>query len=465
MAVSRSENKPEKKSGHDAQSLHALIAELTGMIEELRREVKALREENAQLRSGLQEAQRAALRQAAPFRIKENKRVENPKPPGRKKGHEGSCRSRPPKVDRKVEVALDRCPHCGGKSFAEVSARCQWIEEIPPITPVVTELATYEGRCQQCQSKVHSTHPLQVSTAGGAAATHLGPRALALAADLNKRHGLSTRKSCRILEELFGLRISPGGLIQALGRLAHKLTPTYEALIEQLRSAPVVHADETSWWVGGPKWWLWVFSNAHTTVYEVQPSRAGQVVEQMLGSDFKGVLVSDCLNSYDGLSGLQHKCYAHHHKAIAQAMEKHSRQGAGFLRQVRILLYAAGGLKKAQLPLERFGPMRAALEQAADRLLNHPRDDPLEERVRNRLFKQRDHLFTFLDHEAVEATNNLAERQLRPAVIARKLSCGNKTPKGARHWKILTSLAATCGQQDSSYIDLVASAAVLYPAT
>ena len=110
-------------------------------------------------------------------------------------------------------------------------------------------------------------------------------------------------------------------------------------------------------------------------------SRAEQVVEQMLGSDFKGVLVSDCLNSYDGLSGLQHKCYAHHHKAIAQAMEKHSRQGAGFLRQVRILLYAAGGLKKAQLPLERFGPMRAALEQAADRLLNHPRDDPLEERT------------------------------------------------------------------------------------
>ncbi len=159
----------------------------------------------------------------------------------------------------------------------------------------------------------------------------------------------------------------------------------------------MVHADETSWWVGGPKWWLWVFTNAHTTVYEVRPTRAGQVVEQMLGSD--------CLNSYDGLSGLQHKCYAHHHKAIAEAMEQHPRQGAGFLHEVRILLYAAGGLKKAQLPLERFRPMRAALEQAADRLLNHARDDPLEERVRNRLFKQRDHLFTFLDHEAVEATN------------------------------------------------------------
>ena len=158
---------------------------------------------------------------------------------------------------------------------------------------------------------------------------------------------------------------------------------------------------------------------------------------QMLGSDFKGVLVSDCLNNYDGLSGLQHKCYAHHHKAIAEAMQKHPRQGAGFLHEVRILLYAACGLKKAQSPPERFRPMRAALEQAADRLLNHARDDPLEERVRNRLFKQRDHLFTFLDHAALEATNNLAKRQLRPAVIARKISCGNKTPNAALKWFLL----------------------------
>ena len=111
--------------------------------------------------------------------------------------------------------------------------------------------------------------------------------------------------------------------------------------------------------------------------------------------------------------------------------------------------------------VKRAGEFSAAL----DSITEATGGDPLEERVRNRLFKQRDHLFTFLDHEEVEATNNLAERQLRPAVIARKLSCGNKTPKGARHWKILTSLAATCGQRDSSYIDLVASAAVLYPAT
>ena len=80
---------------------------------------------------------------------------------------------------------------------------------------------------------------------------------------------------------------------------------------------------------------------------------------------------------------------------------------------------------------------------------------------RRRLEKQQDRLFTFLDVEEVEATNNLAERQLRPAVIARKVSRGNKTPKGAHTWEILTSLAATCAQQAESFAHLVSQSALL----
>ena len=81
--------------------------------------------------------------------------------------------------------------------------------------------------------------------------------------------------------------------------------------------------------------------------------------------------------------------------------------------------------------------------------------------MRNRLRKQQDHLFTFLDYPAVDATNNLAERQLRPAVISRKLSCGNKTPKGANTWAILASLAATSQQRGDPFLEPVAHAVVL----
>jgi len=107
---------------------------------------------------------------------------------------------------------------------------------------------------------------------------------------------------------------------------------------------------------------------------------------------------------------------------------------------------------------------RADLERKLEELLAKPRPTNVEEKVRRRLAKQKDHLFTFLDHAQVDATNNLAERQLRPAVIARKVSCGNKTLRGARTWEILTSLAATCLQRGESFTTLATQASLLNPA-
>jgi hypothetical protein len=127
------------------------------------------------------------------------------------------------------------------------------------------------------------------------------------------------------------------------------------------------------------------------------------------------------------------------------------------------MLRAAAALQdqKALLSPGTFDNLRQALQHKALQLLEPPRSEPNEEAVRNRLNKQRDHLFTFLDHDGVDATNNLAERQLRPAVIARKISCGNKTQRGARTWQILASLAATCTQRASSFIAELARAAPL----
>jgi len=110
----------------------------------------------------------------------------------------------------------------------------------------------------------------------------------------------------------------------------------------------------------------------------------------------------------------------------------------------------------AQHQIEEMRPEASAFDHLALLMPDRP-----PEAVRNRLNKQRDHLFTFLDYDGVDATNNLAERQLRPAVIARKISCGNKTPKGARTWQILASLAATCVQRANSFIDTLARAAPL----
>jgi Transposase IS66 family len=121
-----------------------------------------------------------------------------------------------------------------------------------------------------------------MSLATGASGVQLGPRALALAADLNK--GLSMRKTYR---------------------LAAKVKPQYDAIAAALRQAPVVHSDETSWWVAGPGWWLWVFATQLLTFYVVAQSRGRELLNDILGKDFGGVLVSDCLAIYDDATALQ----------------------------------------------------------------------------------------------------------------------------------------------------------------
>ena len=187
------------------------------------------------------------------------------------------------------------CPHCGG-AVHDVKPVEQYIEDIPPVRVHVTRLVTHTGRCRRC-GEVRSRHPMQVSLADGCAKVQLGPRVLAFVADLKHTAGLSFWKICGVLSEMFGLTVSPGGLSHALARLADRVRPTYDLLCQEIRAGPVVHADETGWWVGGPGWWLWVFARPDITVYRVEHSRASIVVKQMLGDDFGGVLVSDCLSS------------------------------------------------------------------------------------------------------------------------------------------------------------------------
>ncbi len=446
------------------EELIQIILRQAGVIEQLQKEladlkqqIKDLNDRNDGLGSKLQELERKAARQAAPFRIEDKDRVPQPKKPGRPKGHPGSCRAIPDQVDEEIVVPLKTCPECG----REVGLRrqvVQYIEELPVVRPRVIKLTTEEAACPCCQKAVRSTHPLQVSLARGAAGVQLGPRALGVAAQLNKQHGLTVRKTCAVLRELFQLRLSPGGLTQALARMAGKLEPAYQNLMAQLRAGPCVHSDETSWWVGGPGYWLWVFASRGITVYQVARGRGRNIVAAALGEHFAGVLVSDCLATYDDVNPRQQKCYSHHLKAIQQAGEG---QPSAWLEELRWLLQDAMALKHQPLEPAEKARCRAALEARACQLLAAPRPTNLEEKVRRRLAKQQDHLFTFLDVAEVEATNNLAERQLRPAVIARKVSCGNKTPQGAHTWEILASLAATSVQRAQSFALLVSQAALL----
>jgi len=430
--------------------LREALAVRDAQIEQLRQLIK-------QLQDRIEELERAAARQAAPFRRKDKDRKppEQHGKPGRKPGHPPARREEPPHIDDHVEMPLEGCPHCGGP-VEDVHPCEQIIEDLPPVRPHVTRLITYTGRCRRC-GEVRSTHPMQVSTATGAAKVHLGARALALGALLNKHLGLPMRPTCRVLRHLGGLRLTPGGLAQALHRVGDRARGSFLELVAGLRSQPGVYADETSWWVGGAGSWLWVFTTPDRTIYRVENSRGKDVVFDTLGAHFAGVLTSDCLASYENLPFTMHKCYAHHLKAIAQARDRKPEDQRAYLNELTALLHAAMMLDRMRgdLPPPEFARIRQHLGHRADALILPARADPDEERVANRLRKRRQWLFTFLDHPGIEATNNRAERALRPAVIARKLSCGNKTNRGKRTWEILASLAATCHQRGQDFVEFL----------
>jgi transposase len=426
--------------------------------QELRARVAALEGALRELQEELEGQARAAARQAAPFRRRPRLKVppDQKKRPGRREGHPGAYRRAPDHVDEHVEAPLAGCPCCGGPLVA-VEAIEQLIEDLPPRRPYITRVVTYKGTCPRC-GEVKGAHPLQMSEATGAAKVQLGPRAVALAAYLNKQAGLTTRTACGVLDRLGGLRVTPGGLCQALRRAAAKFAPIYDRLIEDLRRAAAAFADETSWFVGEPGHRLWGFSSADTTAFVVDPHRDHGVPLRVLGPDFAGMLVSDCLSSYDPLPYRKHKCVAHHQKAIAEARARPDTPDPDYLKQWALLFTMVCALwrHRAGLGEEEFVRQRTHLEAWCDRLLAEPRGQPGDEAIRQRLGKQRDSLFGCLYEPAAEPTNNRAERAFRWAVIARKVSCGNKTEAGKRCFEVLASVGRTWAQRSQDFASYLA---------
>jgi transposase len=331
-----------------------------------------------------------------------------------------------------------------------------------------THFITFSGYCQECHKRVRSRHPDQTSQATGAAGVLVGPRAKALAADLKHRLGVSYEKVSEVFRDSFGLKVSRSGWCQADAKLASRARGVYEELIEIIRQCSVVHADdivpmpfrETGWRIGTLAAWLWVFTNRDATVYAIRDNRSSDVVVDVLGREFQGILASDCFLAYDDkrLSAwLKQKCMSHLLKDLKEMKESKSGRALQFARQMTTVLQEALELKKQRSSLDPFTYFQRTrdLESRLDLLISAERrlSDPDNARFAKRLRKHRSHLLRFLYVNELEATNNLAERRIRPAVITRKTNGCNRTKPGAETHAILSSILVTCRQHSIPILD------------
>jgi hypothetical protein len=258
--------------------------------------------------------------------------------------------------------------------------------------------------------------------------------------------------------------VSRSGWCQADQRLAETARPVYQELIDVVRSSSVVHADETGWRIGILSAWLWVFANQEVTVYAIRDNRSSDVVVEILGKKFKGILTSDCFVAYDDkrlADWIKQKCLAHLLKDLKEMEESKTGRAVQFARDGTAVLRAALMLKveKPSLDPATFAQRAQALETQLDVLISKRRNLKDRDNVRfaKRLRKHRPHLLRFLYVDGLDATNNLAERQLRPGVIIRKTNGCNRSKGGADTHSVLTSVLVTCRQHSIPILDYMVS--------
>jgi len=399
--------------------------------------------------AALEEELRGARRQAAPF--SKDRPKDKPKPPGRKAGHRGAYRPAPPpeEVSEIIRFPLKRCPRCGGAVKRVLDNAPIYQSDLPESRPVIRRFETQRGWCERCRKMVRSRHPDQTSTATGAAGNQLGPNALALAADLKHRLGLSFRKVADFFQTHFGIRVSPGALAQAGHRLAARARPIYEKLQHEARTSPAVHADETGWRIAARGAWLWTFATPKLTLYRIAQSRGHEVVHEVLGKAFAGRFVSDGLPTYDAVGAQSRQlCLAHLIRRAAELEKAKSRGTVRFPRAVLRILRRALALKSRSPTHSARGLAvgRGQIEAALDRLLRYHLIDPDNERLGAPLCAWG------APADLPGRSGSGADQQPGGAAVAPCGDCaktvgGNRTARGACTHAVLASLAATCCQR------------------
>jgi transposase len=287
----------------------------------------------------------------------------------------------------------------------------------------------------------------------------VGPRAVALAAWASKGLGLPAAKVARLLGQL-GLKVSAGGVVQALHRAGRRATPTYQALVGGIRASPVVAPDETGWRVAGRRAWLWAFAGQGVVVYRIAAGRGFKDAAVVLGADDAGVLERDGWAPYRQFTTAAHQsCLAHLLRRCAELLEDAQRGQAKTPHAVRRILQAALAARDArdagQLDAAQVVAEAERLRAAVDRLLAGRTVYAPTRRLLDHLGRERDALFTFLLRDDVQATNWRAEHAIRPAVVCRKAWGGNRTWTGAQTWQALSSILATAAVQQRDPVSVL----------
>lgn len=434
----------ENKKPQTLDEAWGIIQEQAKLIELLQQRIEQLEKEIDNLKKGQSKG--------PPSFVKESNQKRRKKKRGPKLGHNfwGFLRSKR-EVDETKEWFLGECPDCGGKVSPSVEKTQRYEIDIPPVEPIVRCHVIGRHWCGNCKRLVSASIPGLLPNTPFSQNIHLQT------AHFKYGLGLSLEKIQALFYEVYSLNIASGTLSEMLSRLGDRMESAYDLLHEGIHSAQVLNGDETGWRVDGVNHWLWSFSCSAFVYYHIDKSRGQNVVSTILGESFAGVLVSDFYNAYNLICALKQKCWVHVLRDIKKIEKEYIKDeiALSFAKKLKRQIKRALSLKAKQADLEisafkkRAQVVKVAIQNALEATSNHP----AVRRLSKRLLKYHNELFLFLEYEGVPAHNNDAERQIRPAVLMRKISYQNASQRGAKTQAILMSVIQTCRKRKLSFFE------------
>jgi transposase len=315
--------------------------------------------------------------------------------------------------------------------------------ELPEIKPSVTEYQRHRLTCR-CGTVTCGALPAGVPTG------QAGPRLIAFSGLLMSCFRQSKRRAALFLSMILNQPACPGWMVSLQKLAAEAVQPAYDELVRQLPQQAVLYIDESPTKEGKTKSWIWTFVAATFTLFATRTSRAADILDQWLGKTYAGVIHCDRARMYWSFGRLQW-CWAHLKRDIQGLIDSpcHTarRLGRDLMRPTKELFalwqkVRDGTLSRAAF-VEQMKPIRAEVESLLLRGYFNARVSGFCKG----LWEHRQNLWTFVEVEGVEPTNNAAEQALRQAVIWRKLSFGTQSAEGSRFVERLLTVVETCRRQ------------------
>jgi transposase len=397
-----------------------------------------------------------------------------PPPPGQDKrqrggqpGHPKHERSLFPQeqIDQFFDHPLHGCPCCGGQLRLNggLALVVQQVDLVPAKVTVQQHTCP-EYWCVHCERPYKAALPKHVAVGG-----LVGPRLTTLIAYLKGFCHASFSTVRKFLRDVAQVTISRGQLRKVIGKVSSALDDPYQELLETLPAEGVLNVDETGHKDNGKRMWTWCFRASLYTLFRVDPHRSGDVLIEVLGEEFDGVLGCDCFGAYRrymrefGVT-LQF-CLAHLIRDVKFLMTLPGKEEQAYGTRLRDALRTLFRVihRREQMPPVEF---QTRLEAARDGVLRAGRQDvPASRHARamaKRLHEHGKSYFTFVTTPGVQPTNNLAEQAIRFVVIDRHITQGTRSEGGQRWCERIWTVVATCAQQGRSVFDYLYAAVKAY---